>query len=49
MGPEHASATFGQYLKITLRLGRLHDTERERLSGNRQVECVVARDLQEYP
>src|SRR4029450_2026940 len=45
--PQRAAASFGQHLKVTLRLGRLPHAERELSSRDRQVHGIVAGDLQE--
>src|SRR5262245_32578913 len=47
MNTERAAMAIREDLKITARLRRLYDAERERLSGDRQVALVVAGDLQE--
>ena len=48
MNTKRAAMTFGEDLKITARLRRLDDAERERLTGDRQVVLVVAGDLQKH-
>ena len=48
MDPQSAPPAIGQNLKISARLRRLHDAESVFLSGHRQVDRIVAGDLQEH-
>ena len=49
MHPQRSTAACRQDLQISQRLRRLHDAERVAATRNRQIGCVVTRDLQKHP